>query len=135
VIRGDKNKVTIGAFSNIQDKVVINTTQELDTGFPAEVDILNHVTIGHGAVLNSCVIKDHCLIGMNAVILEGCVVERNSMIAAGSVLLPHTIVPSGQLWAGNPAVYIRDVKEEEIMAFEKVSSVVFSLIYLFVHCN
>jgi carbonic anhydrase/acetyltransferase-like protein (isoleucine patch superfamily) len=49
--------------------------------------------------------------------------------------LPHTIVPSGQLWAGNPAVYIRDVKEEEIMAFEKVSSVVFSLIYLFVHCN
>lgn len=59
---------------------------------------------------------------MNAVILEGCVVERNSMIAAGSVLLPHTIVPSGQLWAGNPAVYIRDVKDEEIMAFEKVSS-------------
>jgi carbonic anhydrase/acetyltransferase-like protein (isoleucine patch superfamily) len=119
VLRGDKNKITVGAFSNIQDKVVIDCTTELETGFPAEVDILNHVTIGHGAVLRSCIIKDRCIVGMNAVISEGCVMERTSMVAAGSVLLPHTVVPSGQLWAGNPAVYIRDLKFEEIESFEK----------------
>lgn len=123
VLRGDRNKITIGAFSNIQDKVVIDCTNELDTGFPAEVDILNHVTVGHGAVLRSCVIKDRCIVGMNAVISEGCVMERTSMVAAGSVLLPHTVVPSGQLWAGNPAVYIRDLKFEEIESFEKVNRV------------
>ena len=120
VLRGDRNKITVGAFSNIQDKVVIDCSNELDTGFPAEVDILNHVTIGHGAVLRSCVIKDRCIVGMNAVISEGCVMERTSMVAAGSVLLPHSVVPSGQLWAGNPAVYIRDLKFEEIESFEKV---------------
>ena len=120
VLRGDRNKITVGAFSNIQDKVVIDCTSELETGFPAEVDILNHVTVGHGAVLRSCVIKDRCIVGMNAVISEGCVMERTSMVAAGSVLLPHTVVPSGQLWAGNPAVYIRDLKFEEIESFEKV---------------
>jgi hypothetical protein len=31
-----------------------------------------------------------------------------------------TIVPNGQLWAGNPAVYIRDVSEDEIAGFTKV---------------
>eukprot|EP00602_Paraphysomonas_sp_CaronLab_P006930 CAMPEP_0185024702 /NCGR_PEP_ID=MMETSP1103-20130426/7885_1 /TAXON_ID=36769 /ORGANISM="Paraphysomonas bandaiensis, Strain Caron Lab Isolate" /LENGTH=238 /DNA_ID=CAMNT_0027557739 /DNA_START=49 /DNA_END=765 /DNA_ORIENTATION=- len=119
VIRGDKNKVRIGSFTNVQDKVVINSTQELETGLPADVNIRHHCTIGQGAVLNSCVIEDHCVIGMNAVISEGCVVESGSMIAAGSVLLPHTIVPPGELWAGNPAVYIRDIKEEEFVSFEK----------------
>jgi hypothetical protein len=29
-------------------------------------------------------------------------------------------VPNGQLWAGNPAVYIRDVSEDEIAGFTKV---------------
>ena len=147
VIRGDKNKVRIGSFTNVQvisssvislflntaqtehvqDKVVINSTQELETGLPADVNIRHHCTIGQGAVLNSCVIEDHCVIGMNAVISEGCVVESGSMIAAGSVLLPHTIVPPGELWAGNPAVYIRDIKEEEFVSFEKVCT---SLSYL-----
>ena len=57
---------------------------------------------------------------MNAVISAGCFIGSNSMIAAGSVLLPGTLVPQGQLWAGNPAVYIRDIRAEEIDSFDKV---------------
>lgn len=57
---------------------------------------------------------------MNAVIPAGCFIGSNSMIAAGSVLLPGTLVPQGQLWAGNPAVYIRDIRSEEIDSFDKV---------------
>jgi len=119
VLRGDKNKISIGAYSNVQDRAVIQTTTELETGFPAEVEIQSYVTVGHGATLQSCVVKDRCLIGMNATVLEGSVIEKNSMVAAGAVVLPHTMVPSGQLWAGNPAVYIRDLTDDEITSFEK----------------
>ena len=72
-------------------------------------------------MLQSCVVKDNCLIGMNAVVQEGSIIEENSMIAAGAVVLPETHVPSGQLWAGNPAKYVRDVTEDEVAMFKKVS--------------
>lgn len=44
------------------------------------------------------------------------------MIAAGAVVLPETHVPKGQLWAGNPAKYVRDVTAEEVGFLEKVRS-------------
>lgn len=125
VLRGDTHSITVGSHSNIQDKVVINNTQELETDLPPEVVIEDHVTIGHAAVLTSCHIQDHAVIGMNAVIGTGCFVGRNSMIAAGAVLLPGTFVPAGQLWAGNPAVYIRDIRAEEIHSFDQVGSSTF----------
>ena len=37
-----------------------------------------------------------------------------SILAPGSVLLPDTLIPTSQLWAGNPAIYIRDVSDAEI---------------------
>ena len=35
------------------------------------------------------------------------------MIAAGSVVAPNSVVPKGELWAGNPAKYMRSLKPEE----------------------
>jgi gamma-carbonic anhydrase len=35
------------------------------------------------------------------------------MVAAGSVVEPGAVVPSGQLWGGNPAKFLRDLKPEE----------------------
>ena len=64
-------------------------------------------------MLTSCLIGDQCLIGQGSVISEGCVVNSGSIIAAGAVLPPLTIVPSRQLWAGNPAKFLRNVSDEE----------------------
>jgi carbonic anhydrase/acetyltransferase-like protein (isoleucine patch superfamily) len=35
------------------------------------------------------------------------------MLAAGAVLTPGKVVKSGQIWAGNPAKYFRDMSAEE----------------------
>ena len=43
-----------------------------------------------------------------------------AILAPGTVLLPDTLIPTSQLWAGNPAVYIRDVTEAEVDKSEKV---------------
>jgi gamma-carbonic anhydrase len=49
------------------------------------------------------------------------VLEIQSKLAPGSVLAPDTLVPAGQLWAGNPAVYIRHLEDDEKDALKKVS--------------
>lgn len=119
VLRADKNKIIVGACSNIQDRAVIYCSDKLDSGFSSEVDIGSFVTIGHGAILHSCTIRDESLIGIGAIISKGVIVDKNSIVAAGAVVLEDTFIPSGQLWAGNPAKYIRDLTEDEITSISK----------------
>jgi gamma-carbonic anhydrase len=52
------------------------------------------------------------MIGMNAVVLDNAVVESNSIIAAGSVVTKGTVVKSGSVYAGIPAVKIKDISPE-----------------------
>ena len=46
--------------------------------------------------------------------MEGSLVESNSVLAPGTVLPPGRLVPSGQLWAGNPARFVRDLMKDEV---------------------
>ena len=40
-------------------------------------------------------------------------VQSGSLVAAGAVVQPNTVVEAGQVWGGNPAKYIRDLKQSE----------------------
>lgn len=44
--------------------------------------------------------------------------EKGSMIASGAVVLEDTIVPSDELWAGNPAKFLRKLSGPEIKHLE-----------------
>jgi carbonic anhydrase/acetyltransferase-like protein (isoleucine patch superfamily) len=115
VIRGDVNRIRIGARSNIQDGAVLHVTHEgpwAPEGLP--LNIGEDVTVGHAAVLHACTVGDRCLVGMGAIVLDGVVLESESMVAAGAVVTPGTIVPSGTLWRGNPAREARALRETEI---------------------
>lgn len=50
----------------------------------------------------------------------GVVIGAKSMVAAGANLLPGTNVPGGQLWGGNPAVFMRDLTAVDFAALETV---------------
>lgn len=65
VVRGDVERIEIGAGTNIQDCAVIHA----DSGFPAVIG--SGVTVGHGAIVHGCQIGDGTLIGMGAVIPDG----------------------------------------------------------------
>jgi gamma-carbonic anhydrase len=113
VIRGDVNYIKIGSMTNIQDGSILHVTNDR---FPLLIG--NKVTVGHSVTLHGSIIKDLCLIGMNATVLDGAVVEEYSMVAAGSVVRPGFIVPSGKLVAGVPAKIVRDLTKEEMAEFE-----------------
>ena len=40
-------------------------------------------------------------------------VQKGAMVAAGSLVPPNTTVPTGEIWAGNPAKKLRDLDAEE----------------------
>jgi acetyltransferase-like isoleucine patch superfamily enzyme len=50
----------------------------------------------------------NALVFTNAVVLPGCSVGRNSVVGAGAVLTRD--VPDGEIWVGNPAKKVGDVK-------------------------
>jgi acetyltransferase-like isoleucine patch superfamily enzyme len=53
------------------------------------------------------VIKNNAFIGAYSIILKGVIIGENSIIGAGSVVTKS--VPDNQIWAGNPAKFIREI--------------------------
>ncbi len=119
VIRGDVAKIRIGDDTNIQDNTIIHVTRanhaQNKTGDAGGPTIIGKgVTVGHGAIIHACVIEDNAFIGMGSIVMDLARVEEYGMLAAGAVLTPGKVVKKGQIWAGNPAKYFRDLTETEI---------------------
>jgi carbonic anhydrase/acetyltransferase-like protein (isoleucine patch superfamily) len=99
VLRGDHpdHGIRVGARTSVQDNCVIHVSAEGPTL------IGDDVTVGHGAVFESCEIRSGALIGMNAVLLHHAVIGEESLVAAGSVVSTGVQVPPRTLVAGSPA--------------------------------
>ena len=107
VLRGDINRIVIGAGSNIQDNSVVHLADEL----PCIIG--NYVTVGHSAIVHACTIGDECLIGMGAVILDGAEIGAQCLIGAKALVTQHTKIPDGSLVLGAPAKVVRALTAEE----------------------
>jgi len=44
------------------------------------------------------------------------------MVAAGALVTPDTRIPSGEVWGGNPARFLRKLTDEEIAFFAQSAS-------------
>jgi carbonic anhydrase/acetyltransferase-like protein (isoleucine patch superfamily) len=99
VLRGDHpdHGIRIGARTSIQDNCVLHVSARGPT------IVGDGVTVGHGAVFESCEIRAGALIGMNAVILHEAVIGPDALVAALSVVPEHMQVPERALVAGAPA--------------------------------
>jgi acetyltransferase-like isoleucine patch superfamily enzyme len=53
------------------------------------------------------ILEDNVFIGAHSLILKGLTIGENSIIGAGSVVTKS--VPANQIWAGNPAKFIRNL--------------------------
>jgi len=121
VVRADVDAITIGKMTNIQDNTVIHVAKTNVGGRAAPTTIGDRVTVGHNAILHACTIHDDAFIGMGATVMDGAVVEKGAMVAAGALVTPGVTVPTGQVWAGAPARFMRDMTAEEV-AFSRTSA-------------
>jgi carbonic anhydrase/acetyltransferase-like protein (isoleucine patch superfamily) len=114
VIRGDINHIRIGKRTNIQDGTVIHVTRhDLATAGEGHTTIGDDVTVGHQAVLHACTLENASFVGMGATVIDGVVVQTGAMVAAGAMVPYRKVIPTGQIWAGNPAKFLRDMKQSE----------------------
>jgi len=109
VLRGDLADIHVGALTNVQDGTVVHVSS-VEGG---DTWIGERVTIGHMALVHACKLEDNCFIGMKAVVMDGVVVEEGAMVAAGALVTPGKRIPKGQLWAGAPARFMRELKEHD----------------------
>jgi len=123
VIRGDVNRVVIGARSNVQDGSVLHVSSPTAAnpgGHPLLVG--DDVTIGHKVVVHGCTIGDRCLIGIGAIVLDGAVLEPEVMVGAGCVVPPGKRLLAGGLYLGSPARRARDLGDAEREGFAKLAA-------------
>jgi carbonic anhydrase/acetyltransferase-like protein (isoleucine patch superfamily) len=98
VLRGDASRITVGARTSIQDNCVIHCAHELPT------EIGEDVVVGHGSLLEGCVVEDGAVVGMGAIVLQRARVGAKAVLAAGAVLSERREIGPGMLAAGVPAV-------------------------------
>jgi carbonic anhydrase/acetyltransferase-like protein (isoleucine patch superfamily) len=113
VVRADTNFIKIGARTNIQDGSVIHCDgpQDGHPGYPTTIG--DDVLIGHMVMCHGATLENRAFIGMKAVLLNGSVVEGDAMVAAGAMVTGKRVA-KGQLWAGSPAKFLRDLRPEDI---------------------
>jgi carbonic anhydrase/acetyltransferase-like protein (isoleucine patch superfamily) len=97
VLRGDFDRIVLGAGSSVQDNCVLHTNEDLPTLIGA------NVTVGHLSSLEGCVIEDGAIVGMGSIVLNRARVGRRALLAAGSVVTEDGEIPPEVLAAVAPA--------------------------------
>lgn len=118
-----EGKITIGnnvGISNAtlisQEEIIIDDDVRIggsvkiyDTDFHS-LDIEKRlVKVDCDIVKKAIVIKQGAFIGAHSIILKGVTIGKNSIVGAGAVVA--TSIPDGEIWAGNPAKFVRKIKE------------------------
>ena len=115
-LRGDNERITLGARSNIQDGATLHT----DLGFPLEIG--EDCTIGHHAILHGCAIGAGSLIGMGAIVLNGAKIGRGCLVGAGALVTEGKVFGDGALIVGAPAQARRTLDEAAIAGLVRAAA-------------
>ena len=107
VLRGDSDRISVGAESNVQDGCVLHA----DPGVPCTIGA--RVGIGHRAVVHGATVEDDCLVGMGAIVLNRAVIGTGSIVGAGAVVREGMVVPPNSLVVGIPGRVVRETTADE----------------------
>jgi len=108
VLRGDGDRIVVGAGSNVQDGAVLH----VDPGFPLTIG--ERVSVGHQAMLHGCTIGAGSLIAIKAVVLNGAVIGQQCLVGAGAVVTEGKAFPPRSLLLGAPAKVVRELTDKDL---------------------
>ena len=118
VVRGDNDKITIGARTNVQDNAVLHT----DSGVPLTLG--EGVIVGHLAMLHGCVVGDNSLIGIGATVLNNAKIGKNCIIGAHALITEGKVIPDNSMVVGSPGKVVKTLTEQQIQ-FLKLNALVY----------
>lgn len=111
-----------GVKVNNPKKTFIGEGVVFDTNYPEDITIEEGVTLTVGCVIvthfveiddnvrrhysrGKVIIKKNAYIGCNTVICKPVTIGENAIVGAGSIVTKN--IPANEVWAGNPARFIR----------------------------
>lgn len=118
-----------GVRFNFKDKdkkkvIFIGRNVSFDSMYPDAIEICNYVHITDGCVLiahplsvdkndiywtkGKITIGEHAFLGARTIIVNSVTIGEHSVVGAGSVVTKD--IPSYQIWAGNPAKFLRKIE-------------------------
>ena len=108
VVVSSRSKVTIGRNVNMGGNVRIfdHDFHSLDYN-QRQIPIIDQAQV----VSQPVIIGNDVLLGTNATILKGVTIGNRAIIGAGSVVSKN--IPADEIWAGNPARYIKGAARHE----------------------
>ena len=107
-IRGDWGRIVIEDGCNVQESCTIHM-------FPGTTVWLHKgAHVGHGAVIHGAILKENCLIGMNAVVMDDVEVGEDSIVGALAFVSANTVIPPRKIAVGNPAKVVKDVSDKMV---------------------
>ena len=108
VLRGDSDKIIVGARSNIQDNAVIHC----DPNDPATIG--EECIIGHGAIVHGATLANNVLVGMQATVLNNAEIGEFSIIGANALVTAGSVIPPYSLVLGSPAKVVKKLREDQV---------------------
>jgi len=108
-LRADGEAIRIGADAFFAER---STVHIVDGRLPAVIG--DHATVGRYALVHACTLGDGVVVGDAAVVMDGAEVGSQALIARGALVAPRKKLDGGALYAGNPAVRVRDVAPDEL---------------------
>ncbi len=105
-------------------KTFIGENVHFDTNFPEDIIIEEGVRLTVGSIIVShfldtktgmyyrgkVVIKKNAYLGVNSIVCKPVVIGEGAIVGAGSVVVCD--IPAYQVWAGNPAKFIKRLEHE-----------------------
>jgi len=116
VLRGDVNHIRVGARTNIQDGSIIHVDART---YPCIIG--DDVTIGHGAIVHACTLKNWAFVAIGSTVLDGAVVEEGGMLGTGGLLPGGKVIGPNELWLGAPAKLKRVMSAEDRKNFDFIA--------------
>jgi carbonic anhydrase/acetyltransferase-like protein (isoleucine patch superfamily) len=107
VVRGDVATIRIGEYTNLQDLTMVHPEDDED------IEIGDHVTVGHRAILHMRTLGSGTLVGMGAILLAHSRIGKECIIGAGALVPEHREIPDRSVLIGIPAKIVREVTDEE----------------------
>jgi len=104
-IRGDYGSILIGDKTSIEENCVLHARPN------EKCKVGNMVTVGHGAILHNCTVKDYAIIGMGAIVSDYAVVGVWSVVAEGCVVKNKQVIEGRKIVAGIPAENVGEVSK------------------------
>jgi carbonic anhydrase/acetyltransferase-like protein (isoleucine patch superfamily) len=108
VLRGDVERIVLGAHTSFQDNSVAHT----DPGWP--IVIGPDCVVGHGVIVHGATIGARCLVGMGSTLLNGCEIGDECIIGANSLVTQGKRFPPRSLIMGSPAKVVREVTDDDL---------------------